>query len=80
MVKLFVGNLAESVDSNRLKQVFKPFTNIIDCDVVKNYAFIVSSHFSLCYELQTIPDEDKLQVMQRMDGYNIDGKPIQVKL
>lgn len=42
MVKLFIGNLAESVDSTKIKQIFQPFTQVSDCDVVKNYAFIVS--------------------------------------
>jgi RNA-binding protein 4 len=47
MVKLFVGNLSETVDSAQLKQAFKQFTTITDCDIVKNYAFIVSLFFKL---------------------------------
>uniref|UniRef100_A0A0K0DHB7 RRM domain-containing protein n=1 Tax=Angiostrongylus cantonensis TaxID=6313 RepID=A0A0K0DHB7_ANGCA len=40
MVKLFVGNLADTVDSTKLKQVFQQFTKVTECDVVKNYAFV----------------------------------------
>jgi hypothetical protein len=42
MVKLFVGNLSDSIDSHRLKNLFLQYTNVMECDVLKNFAFVVS--------------------------------------
>ena len=43
MVKLFVGNLGDSVDSHRLKNLFLEFDlTVLECDVLKNFAFVVS--------------------------------------
>lgn len=50
-MKLFVGNLADTVDSTKLKQVFQQFTKVTECDVVKNYAFVVGSCFFLIFIL-----------------------------
>ena len=41
MVKLFVGNLGEGVDSHRLRNLFLQYVNVQECDVLKNYAFVV---------------------------------------
>ncbi|CAI4222763.1 unnamed protein product [Auanema sp. JU1783] len=68
MVKLFIGNLAETVDSNKIKKVFQQFTQVSECDVVKNYAFI------------RVPDDDVNVIISRLDGYILDGKAIQIKL
>ena len=42
MVKLFVGGLPEGVDSMRLRQLFSQFVVVNECDVIKDYAFVVS--------------------------------------
>ena len=42
MVKLFVGNLAEAVDSNQLRAIFSQYVDVLECDVLKNFAFLVS--------------------------------------
>lgn len=42
MVKLFVGNLSDAVDSHRLKNLFLQYGfNVQECDVLKNFAFVV---------------------------------------
>lgn len=41
MVKLFVGNLADSIDSYRLKNLFLQHVSVQECDVLKNFAFVV---------------------------------------
>ncbi|CAI5453128.1 unnamed protein product [Caenorhabditis angaria] len=65
--KLFVGNLPENVDSNKLKQVFQPFCNVTECDIVKNYAFV---HI----------DEDNVDpIIARLSGYQIDGQTVIIK-
>lgn len=53
MVKLFVGNLADSVDSNQLRSLFLQYVHVQECDVLKNYAFVVSflSLLHLCQRI-----------------------------
>ncbi|KAK6056634.1 hypothetical protein COOONC_05860 [Cooperia oncophora] len=68
MVKLFVGNLADTVDSTKLKQVFQQFTKVTECDVVKNYAFV------------HIEDDDVQSIINRLNGYNLEGKSIHIQL
>ena len=41
MVKLFVGNLADAVDSHVLRELFSQFVDVLECDVLKNFAFVV---------------------------------------
>ncbi|KAJ1369664.1 hypothetical protein KIN20_031176 [Parelaphostrongylus tenuis] len=68
MVKLFVGNLADTVDSTKLKQVFQQFTKVTECDVVKNYAFV------------HIEDDDVQSIISRLNGYTLEGKNIHIQL
>ncbi|VDO53076.1 unnamed protein product [Haemonchus placei] len=68
MVKLFVGNLADTVDSTKLKQVFQQFTKVTECDVVKNYAFV------------HIEDDDVQSIINRLNGYTLEGKNIHIQL
>ncbi|PAV64484.1 hypothetical protein WR25_07057 [Diploscapter pachys] len=68
MVKLFVGNLTDHCEANKLKQVFQQFTKVTGCDVVKNYAFV------------HIEDENPLSTIDRLNGYVLDGKPILVQI
>ena len=42
MVKIFVGNLAHSVDATKLRALFEQFgATVEECDVLKTYAFVV---------------------------------------
>uniref|UniRef100_A0A1I7XLZ5 RRM domain-containing protein n=1 Tax=Heterorhabditis bacteriophora TaxID=37862 RepID=A0A1I7XLZ5_HETBA len=68
MVKLFVGNLADTVDSTKLKQVFQQFTKVTECDVVKNYAFV------------HIDDADVESIISRLNGYTLEGKQIHIQI
>lgn len=49
MVKLFVGNLSDKVDSHRLRNLFLEFVNVQECDVLKNFAFVVSLFISYLF-------------------------------
>lgn len=40
MVKIFVGRLAESVDSKKLTELFSKYGEVIDCEVKKNFGFV----------------------------------------
>uniref|UniRef100_A0A8R1HPU8 RRM domain-containing protein n=1 Tax=Caenorhabditis japonica TaxID=281687 RepID=A0A8R1HPU8_CAEJA len=65
--KLFVGNLPDNVDSNKLKQIFQPFCKVTECDIVKNYAFV------------HIEEDDVDPIITRLTGYSIEGKVVNIK-
>ncbi|CAI2354606.1 unnamed protein product [Caenorhabditis sp. 36 PRJEB53466] len=65
--KLFVGNLPDNVDSNKLKQIFQPFCKVTECDIVKNYAFV------------HIEEDDVDPIITRLTGYTIEGKVVNIK-
>ena len=41
MVKLFVGNLVEDIDSGIIRQLFEEFGNVEECDVLGKFGFVV---------------------------------------
>uniref|UniRef100_A0A0N4ZSZ6 RRM domain-containing protein n=1 Tax=Parastrongyloides trichosuri TaxID=131310 RepID=A0A0N4ZSZ6_PARTI len=68
MVKLFVGNLSDKVDSHRLRNLFLEFVNVQECDVLKNFAFVHVSN-----------EEDAQKVIDRFNNYNLEGKNISIE-
>lgn len=80
MVKLFVGNLAEGVNSDQLRKIFSQFAKVTECDVLKNFAFVVCE-FALYYlGLQHVEtDEEAAEVVKRLDGYIVEGRPIHIE-
>jgi len=44
MVKLYIGNVPSTAHANDLRGLFEKYGMVTECDVIKNYAFIVSSH------------------------------------
>lgn len=42
MVKLYVGNVPSQAHANDLRGLFDKYGMVTECDVIKNYAFIVS--------------------------------------
>lgn len=41
--KLFIGNLADKTTANDLRPLFEKYGKVVECDVVKNYGFVVSA-------------------------------------
>ena len=41
--KLYIGNIPASVDSTELKELFEKYGKVLECDIVKDYAFVVSA-------------------------------------
>lgn len=39
--KIFVGNLADTIGADDIKPHFEKYGKVIECDVVKNYGFVV---------------------------------------
>lgn len=40
--KIFVGNLADKTTADDLRPHFEKYGKVVECDVVKNYGFVVS--------------------------------------
>ena len=40
--KIFVGNLFDKTTSADIRPLFEKFGKVVECDVVKNYGFVVS--------------------------------------
>ncbi|CAJ0937516.1 unnamed protein product, partial [Mesorhabditis belari] len=68
--KLFVGNLPENCDPNKLKQIFSTHIRVTHCDLVKNYAFV-----------HVVPeDTPKInEIIKKLDGYMYEGKMLNLK-
>lgn len=43
--KIFVGNLSDKTGSVDIKPLFEKYGKVVECDVVKNYGFVVSIVF-----------------------------------
>jgi RNA-binding protein 4 len=41
--KIFVGNLASNASANDVRPLFEKFGKVVECDIMKNYGFVVSS-------------------------------------
>uniref|UniRef100_A0AC35TR80 RRM domain-containing protein n=1 Tax=Rhabditophanes sp. KR3021 TaxID=114890 RepID=A0AC35TR80_9BILA len=69
MVKLFVGNLSEKVDSHRLRNLFLEHdVNVQECDVLKNYAFVHVSN-----------EEDAERLIQKFNNYTLEGRQLSIE-
>lgn len=42
MVKIFVGNVQEGANSDDLRLMFEKYGPVSECDVLTNFAFVVS--------------------------------------
>lgn len=45
--KIFIGNLADKTSNADIKPLFEKYGKVVECDVVKNYGFVVSVVISL---------------------------------
>jgi RNA-binding protein 4 len=43
--KIFIGNLADKTTTADIKPLFEKYGKVVECDVVKNYGFVVSTLF-----------------------------------
>lgn len=41
--KIFVGNLADNVKANQVRALFAKYGTVVECDIVRNYGFVVST-------------------------------------
>ena len=45
--KLYIGNIPSSVSSTELKELFEKYGKVLECTIIKDYAFVVSSCFEI---------------------------------
>lgn len=43
--KIFVGNLSDKTMSADIKPLFEKYGKVVECDVVKNFGFVVSHYY-----------------------------------
>lgn len=47
--KLYIGNIPETCRKMDLQKLFEEHGKVVECDIVKNYGFVVSSESSDLY-------------------------------
>lgn len=47
--KIFIGNLADKTSNGDIKPLFEKYGKVVECDVVKNYGFVVSISSVRCF-------------------------------
>ncbi|XP_070711069.1 RNA-binding protein 4.2 [Pempheris klunzingeri] len=67
--KLHVSNLGEGVSSDVLRAKFEDFGPVVECDIVKDYAFVHMERM-----------EDAMEAINKLDNTAFKGKPMSVQL
>uniref|UniRef100_A0A8D0GJ95 RNA-binding protein 14 n=1 Tax=Sphenodon punctatus TaxID=8508 RepID=A0A8D0GJ95_SPHPU len=68
-VKVFVGNVSAACTSGELRGLFQRFGPVVECDIVKDYAFV---HME--------KEEDAKTAIEHLKGREVKGKRINVEL
>uniref|UniRef100_A0A1I8BMT5 RRM domain-containing protein n=1 Tax=Meloidogyne hapla TaxID=6305 RepID=A0A1I8BMT5_MELHA len=68
MVKLFIGNLPENIDSTRLRGLFSTHVRVQECDVLKNFAFVHVAN-----------ENDADKTIRKFDKYKFMGRELHVE-
>ncbi|CAK5073295.1 unnamed protein product [Meloidogyne enterolobii] len=68
MVKLFIGNLPENIDSTRLRGLFSPHVRVQECDVLKNFAFVHVAN-----------ENDADKAIKKFDKFRFMGRELHVE-
>ncbi|XP_053553169.1 RNA-binding protein 4B [Bombina bombina] len=67
--KLHVSNISSSVTSKELKAKFEEFGPVLECDIVKDYAFVHMER-----------SDNALDAIRNLDNYDLKGKRMHVQL
>lgn len=67
--KFFIGNLADKTLATDLRPLFEKFGSIVECDVVKNYGFV----------LMEITDDQGQEAIKELNGHTVNGNSIKVE-
>lgn len=67
--KIFVGNVSTACDASELRTMFEAYGRVVECDVVKDYAFV---HME--------KESDARAAIENLNGKEIKGKRINVEM
>ncbi|XP_073521440.1 RNA-binding protein 14-like isoform X2 [Phyllobates terribilis] len=67
--KIFIGNVGTDCDASDLRTLFEKYGNVIECDVVKDYAFV---HME--------KESDAREAIDKLNGRDLRGKRINVEM
>ncbi|XP_053304641.1 RNA-binding protein 14-like [Spea bombifrons] len=67
--KIFVGNVSTACDVSELRKMFEAYGRVVECDVVKDYAFV---HME--------KETDAREAIKKLNGKELKGKRINVEL
>ncbi|XP_072887397.1 uncharacterized protein [Hemitrygon akajei] len=69
VTKVYVGNLAASCSNQELRAKFEEYGRVVECDIVKDYAFV---HME--------KEEDAIKAIASLDGQEFLGNKLRVQL
>ncbi|XP_060523009.1 RNA-binding protein lark isoform X2 [Cylas formicarius] len=67
--KIFVGNLTDNTKAPQIRELFKKFGTVVECDIVRNYGFV---------HLESSGDIN--EAIKELNGMMVDGQPMKVQL
>lgn len=67
--KIYVGKLPEGVTVSKIRELFQPHGKVVECDIVKNYAFVHMQR-----------ENDALEAIRQLQNVKLDGQKIVVSL
>ncbi|XP_036380825.1 LOW QUALITY PROTEIN: RNA-binding protein lark [Megalops cyprinoides] len=67
--KIYVGNVPEGVTASKIKELFQQYGKVVECDIVKNYAFVHMQR-----------ENEALEAISELNHSKIEGQKIFVSL
>ncbi|CAG9863557.1 unnamed protein product [Phyllotreta striolata] len=67
--KIFVGNLTDNTKAPQIRELFKKFGTVVECDIVRNYGFV---------HLESTGDVN--DAIKDLNGMMVDGQPMKVQV
>ncbi|XP_016109199.1 RNA-binding protein lark-like [Sinocyclocheilus grahami] len=67
--KIYVGNVPDGVTAAKIKELFQPFGKVVECDIVKNYAFVHMQR-----------ESEALEAISKLNHSKLEGQKVFVSL
>ncbi|EFA08785.1 RNA-binding protein lark [Tribolium castaneum] len=67
--KIFVGNLTDNTKAPQIRELFKKYGTVVECDIVRNYGFV---------HLESSGDVN--EAIKELNGTLVDGQPMKVQV
>ncbi|KAJ8342263.1 hypothetical protein SKAU_G00321910, partial [Synaphobranchus kaupii] len=67
--KIYVGNVPEGITAGKIKELFQQYGKVVECDTVKNYAFVHMQR-----------ENEALEAISELNHSKMDGQKIFVSL